>query len=337
MMLARIHGCLAGLALGDALGMPSEFLTPEQIRATFGRIETLQAAPARHPHHILRAGQVTDDTGQALAIAHACSPTGWISAETAARHLLAWEDSLPADILAVIEGPSTRAALQEIRQGGNPRQSGRNGKTNGAAMRVAAIGLLHAGDFAGARSAAIEASLPTHATGPALAGAACVACAVAAAAGADASLDSILRAAKEGADFGAAQGAWAWSTPLASRIDLAQRLVEGAANEDDALDALYRYVGVDMLVAESVAAAMGIVLLARGDPMKAVRLGANIGGDTDTIAAIAGQVCGALRGIDALDRGLVEQVENANGLNLLAESRDILAARGALAGGKEPA
>ncbi|TLN23460.1 ADP-ribosylglycohydrolase family protein, partial [bacterium] len=71
MRLARIHGCLAGLALGDALGMPSEFLTPEQIRATFGRIDTLQAAPAWHPHHILRAGQVTDDTGQALAIAHA--------------------------------------------------------------------------------------------------------------------------------------------------------------------------------------------------------------------------------------------------------------------------
>ena len=31
----RIYGCLAGLALGDALGMPTEMLTPEEIKAEF--------------------------------------------------------------------------------------------------------------------------------------------------------------------------------------------------------------------------------------------------------------------------------------------------------------
>jgi ADP-ribosylglycohydrolase len=99
--------------------------------------------------------------------------------------------------------------------------------------------------------------------------------------------------------------------------------VDRAVNEADALNAIYQYVGVDMLVSESVAAAMGIVYLAQGDPMKAIRFGANIGGDTDTIAAIAGQICGAFRGITAFDPVLVNQVEVTNQLVLMDESQQI--------------
>ncbi len=330
-MLKRIYGCIAGLALGDAMGMPTEFLTPDQIGKYYGRINSLEKAPSWHPHSILPAGTITDDTGQALAIAHACYPTGEINAENAAKYLLEWEDSLPEEVRQVIEGPSTRAALSELRQGNDPRQSGRNGKTNGAAMRMAAIGLLHAGNPGGAIPAAIEASLPTHATSTALSGAVCVACAVAAACNENSTLSSILQAAKDGADHGAKHGVWSWSTPLSSRIDLAVHLVEQASSEEDALNSIYRYVGVDMLVSESVAASMGVVLLAQGDPMKAVRFGAMIGGDTDTIAAIAGQICGAFRGGDALDNKLIAQVESVNHLNFLDESRmilDLLAAKG---------
>lgn len=326
MELTKIHGCLAGLALGDAMGMPSEFYSPDQIEQNFGRIEVLEKAPAGHPHQIMEAGQITDDTGQGIAIAHACLPTGEINIESAVRHLLEWEDSLPPDILRVIEGPSTRAALQEIRQGGDPHRSGRNGKTNGAAMRVAAVGLLHAGDFAGACQAAIAASFPTHAVNIALSGAACVACAVAEAATENATFPSILQAAKNGAEFGMTQGIWTWSTALTNRIDLAVQLVERSASESDAVNAIYRFVGVDMLVPESVAAAIGLVALAQGDPMKAIRFGANIGGDTDTIAAIAGQICGAWRGIEAFDLRLVHQVEKVNHLNLMDESLKLFSA-----------
>ncbi len=326
MELTKIQGCLAGLALGDALGMPSEFMTPDQIEQNFGRIEVLEKAPAGHPHHILAAGQITDDTGQAIAIAHACQPFGEIDAKKAAEHLLRWEDSLPPEILGLIEGPSTRAALQEIRQGGDPSRSGRNGKTNGAAMRMAAVGLLHVGDFSGACQAAIEASFPTHATRVALSGAACVACAVAAAADENATLATILQAARNGAEFGATKGVWTWSTSLSDRIDLAVQLVEKAASEREALTAIYRFVGVDMLVPESVAAALGLVVLAQGDPMQAVRFGANIGGDTDTIAAIAGQICGAWRGMDAFDLRLIHQVETVNHLNLMDETLKLFSA-----------
>ena len=50
--------------------------------------------------------------------------------------------------------------------------------------------------------------------------------------------------------------------------------------------------------------------------MRAVRYAANIGGDTDTIGAIAGAVCGALAGIETIDRALLAEVERVNGLDL---------------------
>jgi ADP-ribosylglycohydrolase len=319
-MLERIHGCLAGLALGDALGMPVEFLTPEEISEQYGTLRRLEKAPPNHPHFILEPGTVTDDTGLALATAHAYAPDGEITAEKAARQLLDWEDTTPRAVLDVVEGPSTRAALAEIRKGGNPRETGRNGRTNGAAMRMAAVGLMNAGDIEGAMKDALEASLPTHGSRAAMAGAASVACAVATAAAPGAGLDAVLQAAVAGAQRGAGLGSWSWSTPLAGRIELAERLVGQAVDEASALRDLYDFVGVDMLVPESVAAAMGVVLLAKGDPMRAVLLGANIGGDADTIAAIAGQICGALAGIRAFDAGLLAEMEKVNHISLEEES-----------------
>ena len=188
-MLDRIKGCLAGLALGDALGMPTEFLTPEEIKENFGQVRGLEKAPPGHPHAGMAAGQVTDDTGLALATACAYLPDGRISAQKAACQLVEWEDQTPPAILAVVEGPSTRAALAEIRAGASPRLSGRNGQTNGAAMRMAAVGLFNVGNFAAALADAAEASLPTHGSRAGLSGAACVACAVAEAARPGASLE----------------------------------------------------------------------------------------------------------------------------------------------------
>ncbi|MCD4672839.1 MAG: ADP-ribosylglycohydrolase family protein [Anaerolineaceae bacterium] len=87
---------------------------------------------------------------------------------------------------------------------------------------------------------------------------------------------------------------------------------------------LYDYIGVDMLVAESVATAFGIVRLAGGDPMKACTLGANIGGDSDTIAAIAGAICGAWKGIGHIDTHLLDVVLEVNKLDLALEAQRLV-------------
>ena len=321
---SKAWGCLAGLALGDALGMPTEFLTPEQIAAEYGRVETLVGPPDWHPHAALPLGRVTDDTEQALALASVYLRDGRMSAEAAGRAMLDWA-AAQSEHLELYLGPSTRRALEALRDGASPRESGRGGKTNGAAMRVAPVGIVNAGNLEGALQDTAQACLPTHGTTLAISGAAAVACAIAEALHDGATLDSVLEAASEGAVRGRQHGTWVWTPPLERRIALALQLVRQAEGETRALGALHDYVGVDLTMTESIPTAFGIVALADGDPMRAVRYAANLGGDTDTIGAMAGAVCGALRGIDAVDSLMLAQVERVNELNLESVARGLVA------------
>jgi ADP-ribosylglycohydrolase len=315
----KIHGCLAGLALGDALGMPTEMLSYEQIHTEFGWVDHFVRAPAWHPHKGLVPGKITDDTGQALAIAHAFTPDGILTARAVADGLLVWAEAVGPDLQLII-GPSTRRALDRLRTGEDPRNTGREGTTNGAAYRAIPIGLVNFDNLELCREQVVEACLPTHGTGQAISGAMSIAWAIAAAMEADASLEMVLQAARQGAQLGRQQGAWAWGTQLEKRIELALQMVRENPEPAMALKALYDFVGVDILVAESVATALGIVELAKGDPMKAVIYGANIGGDTDTIAGLAGAICGAWSGIEAFDRKMLDQVEEVNHIDLAAEA-----------------
>jgi len=312
----RACGCLAGLALGDALGMPVEFLSRQEIVRQYGWVDRLIQAPTGHPHRGFALGSISDDTGQALAIARAYEEGGVLTAEAAARELVGWAGSLSPQAYRALAGPSTRQAIELLVQGAGVPQSGRYGTTNGAAMRAAPVGLANPGRLEAALSDAVAASLPTHGTTTAISGAAAVACAVSEAVAARSTLESILQAGKTGAEKGRAYGAWHWGTPLEGRIELAERVVRENPDPLQALELLGRYVGADSLVAESVAAAFGIVLLSAGDPMRAVILGANLGGDTDSVAAMAGAICGAWRGIEAIDPGLLSVVEAANHLHL---------------------
>lgn len=316
----KAYGCLAGLALGDALGMATEFLTPRQIEEHYGWVDGLVEAPPWHPHAALPPGRVTDDTGQALALAEVYIHCGEMTAQAVAQALLRWADTQGEGLA----GPSTRRALAALRAGADPRQSGREGKTNGAAMRVAPIGIVRRSDFEGALRDAVQASLPTHGTRAAIAAAVAVAWAVAEAMGTEATVESVLERAMAGAVRGREYGAWTWTAPLERRIELARRLVHEATNERAALQALYDYLGVDLTVTESVPTALGLVELAGGDPMRAIVYAANIGGDTDTIGAIAGAVCGALRGINAIDDQLLRRVEEVNHLGLEQVAADLV-------------
>jgi len=320
----KAYGCLAALALGDALGMPTEFLTPEQIADEYGHVENLVSPPEWHPHAVMPRGRITDDTEQALALATVYLRDGQMRAEAVAQAMLDWA-AAQGEQLVLYLGPSTRRALEALRGGQSPRESGRGGTTNGAAMRIAPVGIVNAGDREGALRDTVEACLPTHGTTLAISGAGAVACAVAEAMSDGATLDSVLEAAAEGARRGREHGVWVWTPLLEHRIALAQRLVQQAENEAEALRQLYQSVGVDITVTESVPTAFGLVLLAEGDPMRAVRYAANLGGDTDTIGAIAGAICGALQGIEAVDRAMLEKVERVNGIDLEAVARGLVA------------
>ncbi|MCS7054688.1 MAG: ADP-ribosylglycohydrolase family protein [Thermoflexales bacterium] len=309
---SKIYGGVYGQALGDAFGMPA-LLSPAQTRARFGRITGFVAAPDDHPVHAgLPAGRITDDTEQAIWLAREIIREGGVTLEGAARAILGWYDAIGGDD-CIFVGPSTRRGVAKIRAGMDLRQTGLGGDTNGAAMRASVVGLIHPSDVEGAARDAALTAIPTHNTSVACAAAAAVAGAVARALAPNAELRDILEAGIEAAKIGEALGAPALGASVARRIDFAVSLARDEIGDDASrIQAIYDLIGTGLPASEAVPAAMGIVALADGDPMRAAMLAAELSGDADTIGAMACAVCGAWKGIEAIPAEMREALCVAN-------------------------
>ncbi len=310
---SRAHGALLGLAIGDALGMPTQYLPRELIAARYGVLEGFRAAPDDNPiSRGLPAGRVTDDTDQAVILGRLLvEGRGHVDPEAFARELLAWEKRMVEAGSADLLGPSTRKALALVAAGVPTDQTGRTGGTNGAAMRVAPVGIAFAPDpLARLVDAVVQSCHVTHNTLVAIAGAAAVAAAVSAGIG-GANIHEALGLAIEAARLGAQRGFYYAAPDVAARIAWALDLVKGRSTEE-ALDLIYRLVGTGLLTQEAVPAAIAICTLAPDDPWLVCRLAASLGGDCDTIAAIAGAIAGACHGSDGFPAHAVEALHVAN-------------------------
>jgi ADP-ribosylglycohydrolase len=99
---------------------------------------------------------------------------------------------------------------------------------------------------------------------------------------------------------------------VAARIAWALDLVEGCTIEDG-IDKVFDCIGTGVISQESVPAAFAVLKLAEGDAWKAAVIAANLGGDTDTIGAIAGAMAGACAGYDSLPK---ERIAGLVGIDL---------------------
>jgi len=316
---------LAGVALGDALGMPTESLTPEEIRAWYGQVRGLVRPHPQHVHARLPAGAVTDDTDHTVIIATLLLDEGSVEPRALAERLLAWSESERVRENRFV-GPSTSRALAAIAAGESWETAGREGITVGAAMRVAPLAIV----FPRREELipqVVASCAVTHYTQAAISGAMAMAFALSEALRPGATTRSVAEAAQEGAVEGRRHGAWSWNPPIERRIAWALQLVEGVEQEE-ALRRLYELIGTGLYPWELVPCALGLAHLAGGMPMPAMFMGANMGGDTDTLASLVGSICGALRGIGAFDGGMVARVGAVNGLDLRSLARRLLALRG---------
>ncbi len=335
---ARAAGALYGLAIGDALGMPTQALPRDEIVARYGSlIATFEAAPPGHPLAAgLRAGTVTDDTEQAVLLARVViSGAGRAAPAEVARRLLAWEESVRARGSRDLLGPSTKRAVGALLAGADLEEAGRYGTTNGAAMRITPVGIATPGADPGVLvDRVVEASLATHNTGVALAGAAAVAAAVSA--GIDgATVPEATGMAAAAARRAARRGHWVAAADVASRIIWAAGLVAGLSVAE-AIDQVYALVGTSLATQESVPAAFAVVAASPGDPWLACRIGASLGGDCDTIAAMAGAIAGACHGVEAFPATARATIASVNGLGLDELARDLLRVRAAALASSEP-
>ncbi len=311
-MLQRILGCLYGQALGDAWAMPA-LLRPNDTWEYYGGwLTRFHPGPPHHPVHAgLPPGRVTDDTEQAFALAQAIIADRGVTAAGAARAVVAWYERVGGEACPYV-GPSTRRAVLAIKAGGDLKATGLRGDTNGAAMRVAPVGLIHPRRVeAAARDAAIS-CIPTHNSDVAASGAAAVAGAIAHAMTPAATLDEIIAAGVAAAELGRALAPAWMGASIARRIALAVEIARSPLSERARLQELYDVVGATLSMSESVPAAFGVLVMAQGDPQQAAIYAANLSGDADTIGAMACAMAGAWRGASAFAPDVIATLRAAN-------------------------
>jgi len=137
-IIRRAQAAFLGLALGDALGATTEFMTPTEIRSRFKTHRQIVGGGWLH----LKAGRVTDDTEMSLAIARALLRRGGWDLHEIAHELVAWMRSKPIDIGATVRKGLRNVMLKEQLE--TPYNDGDAG--NGAAMRMAPVALFTLGD-----------------------------------------------------------------------------------------------------------------------------------------------------------------------------------------------
>lgn len=316
-LLDRALGAFYGLALGDALGMPTQVMSREDVVRVYGTLTGFE--PARDDNPVsagMPAGAVTDDTDQAVIVGRLLvEGGGHIDPLRFADELLSWEREMKAKGSFDLLGPSTKAALDAVAGGTDPKEAGRYGTTNGAAMRVTPVGIAFAAEpLPEFLDRVVESCQVTHDTNIGIAGAAAVAAAVSTGI-AGGTLDEAFDAAITAAEAGARRGNWIAGADIAARIAWARELVDGL-DEAAALDRVVALIGTSVASQESVPAAFAVLALTGGDPWRSTLLAANLGGDSDTIGAIAGAVAGSVRGLSGLPADAVRTLRTVNSLEL---------------------
>jgi ADP-ribosylglycohydrolase len=296
----RALGALYGLAIGDALGMPTQELDSERARLIIGSPPGFRDGPPENPiSRGLRAGSITDDTMQCLLTADLLiAGNGTIEPHALADALLAWEREMAERGRSDLLGSSTKRALAAVAAGEDPKTTGRTGTTNGAAMRIAPVGIANPAEpLERLLAAVVAADLVTHDTPIAHAGAAAVAAIVSGGVAGETFEQAVPRAIRAAGHFGFA------------------RLFE-EASRIDSVDALVARFGTGVETAESVPTAFGLANVSQCDAWEATTRAAVLGGDTDTIAALAGAMVGACTGLSALPAHAVAKVREVNHLDL---------------------
>ena len=310
----HILGGLLGQALGDAWTTPALY-RPEQTWAQYdGWIETLLAPPADHPLWAgFKAGQVTDDIQQVVVLAQTIiANRGRVTLDAVVKAIVKWYDKIDGDHSPSVVA-ATRQAIEALKAKADPQLTGRQGDSNGSAVRVSPIGFIHPGDPEAAVEEALIFCRPTHFTDVAASATCAVAAALAHALTPNTTLESIVDNAIWGANEGLTHGQPWYGPSVGRKIDFAVQLATDTNySELERVHNLYELVGSTPAAADSVPCAFGILALSDGDPVRTAIYAAALSGDAVAVGAIACAIAGAWRGIDAIALDYIDTLRQAN-------------------------
>jgi len=355
----RVHGMLHGVALGDAMGAPVEKLSAAEIRARYGRVETLQTKWHRDDQpEVMRKGRVrgngivTDDTFMTLALMQVYNDAG--------RHLDAWDmaGGMVREIswrqrwipelrreTALIERlfyPEKWIFQRHQLSSCDPRQGGIGNMVNcGAAMYITPIGAVNACDPKAAYDEAI-AFASGHQQSYGLEAAGVLAGAVAAAFQPGTNIDAIVDVAHDLAKDGT-------RSAISAIAESAKKLRDQGAEYDEVVQVFQQEIlafspmGDDLnhtaekagvptqnyqpsrfYSIEELPLALGFAIVANGDFRRTILDGINSGRDTDSIGVMSGAILGALHGDAVIGADDAALLDHANRLDLRAETENFV-------------
>lgn len=147
--MEKWKGGLYGLLIGDALGVPYEFHSVEEI-PPYEEIEMQPPLGFYRAHSNIEPGTWSDDGAQALCLLDSLISCGSFQLKDFSDRLLAWyiQGKWAVDGIVFDVGIQTGEALNAYRTGKAPEECGflrPNGKGNGALMRVLPLALWHKG------------------------------------------------------------------------------------------------------------------------------------------------------------------------------------------------
>ena len=267
----RFRGALLGLAVGEALGAPAEFLSADQVIERYGYIAEMLGGGC----HDVAPGQTTDATDMTLRLAESLAERGVHDPEDVMRRYREWFEGRPRDVSLTV-----RTVLLSYRAGTPWDLASRRAYEilghpiagNGSLMRCAPLALLYHDDDARRHDAMEGESMLTHFDR--LAGWACIA------------YGDLLAAALH-----------------ARLVDELPAIADGLEDEDrrisaalrDAVDADPAEVRNSAFVVDSLRTALWAVLRSATFD-EAACLVVNLGDDADTVGAITGALAGAVHG-----------------------------------------
>lgn len=296
----RFEGAMIGLAIGDALGGPTEFMSREELRAKHGKVTDMIGGGWLN----LKPGEYTDDTQMAERMGRAIVEKGGFDLEAIGKEFVAWLDTDPKDV-----GGLTRQALELKRMGVPAEQAGQipwvmsgyENAGNGSVMRAAPVGLLTAfAPLAELDATARASSAVTHADPRCTFGTTAI----------NYATSLIIRGETDVLDKVA--GYLADKSPILSEAILATKTM--TAEE-------LRTSGYSV---HTVQAAFWALHHA-ANYVDGIVTVSNLGEDTDTAGATAGILLGAKFGLEGIPKSWRDQLQNADGLREMATQIHALA------------
>ncbi|MGF1598919.1 MAG: ADP-ribosylglycohydrolase family protein [Acidimicrobiales bacterium] len=291
--LDRYRGALVGVAVGDALGAAFEGM-PGPI------------ASSVVDQHLAGASELrfTDDTAMTIAVAESLLDSGALDLDHLARTFAASHAREPWRGY----GAGAAALLRDVYAGADWRSraagqfDGQGSLGNGAAMRAAPFGLWTNGPREAGRLAGLAATV-THTHPLAVDGAAVFAASVA----------SVVNGGSPNpGDVIAAARAAAVTSEMVSRLDAAAALADASPTE------VVEALGAGITALEAVPAAICCHLHHPGSFVDTVRFTIGLGGDTDTIAAMAAALTGSAVGASGVPAAWIRRCEGVEYLDDLA-------------------